>query len=160
MKKLVMGLGVFLLIGFMAYPAFARGPGWGGGCPGWGAGGGPGGGSGYCWRNQGNVSNLSPEQQQKLNELDQKFFNETATLRNNIWNKQTEMSLLLNGENPDTAKLQTLQKEIIGLKGQMAEKRLSYTLEARKIAPQATYGGGYGRGRGGYGANRGGGCWN
>ncbi|HKI49505.1 MAG TPA: periplasmic heavy metal sensor [Desulfobacteria bacterium] len=160
MKKLVTALSVFLLIGFMAYPAFAGGPGWGRGCPGWGAGGGQGGGPGYCWRNQGNNAALSPEQQQKLNTLDQKFFNETSTLRNNIWSKQTEMSLLLNGENPDVEKLRALQKEITELKGQMAEKRLSYTLETRKVAPQATYGGGYGRGRGGFRGNRGGGCWN
>ena len=38
-------------------------------------------------------------------------------LRNNIWSKRNEMnmSVLLNGENPDPAKLQALQKEINGL---------------------------------------------
>ncbi len=160
MKKWITVLGVFLLVGFTAYPAFARGPGWGGGCPGWGPGGGQASGPGYCWRNQGASPTLTPEQQQKLNSLDEKFFNETSTLRNNIWQKQNEMTLLLNTEKPDAEKLRALQKEINGLKAQMGEKRLNYRLETRKVAPEGTYGGGYGRGRGGYGRNWGGPCWN
>jgi len=160
MKKLVTVLGIVLLVGVMSYPVFARGPGWG-----------YGGGPGNCWQNQGGQTALTQEQQNNLNALDQKFFNETASLRNNIWSKQNEMSILLNGENPDSAKLQALQKEITTLKGQMAEKQLEYRLEAQKIAPDNTvsrgYGmgrGGYGMGRGGYGGGRGGygpgSCWN
>ena len=157
MKKLMTVLGVCLLVGVMAYPVFARGRGWGGGCSGWGAGGG----QGYCLQDQGANPALTPEQQSKMNALDQNFFNETSTLRNNIWSKQTEMTLLLNGENPDPAKLQTLQKEISGLKGQMAEKRLAYRLETRKVAPDSAYGRSYGGGRGGYRGNGGAGrCWN
>ena len=161
MRKLMTVVGVVLLVGVMAYPVFARGRGWGGGCSGWGpGGGGQGAGQGYCWQNQGANTALTPEQQSKLNALDQNFFNETSTLRNNIWNKQTEMALLLNGENPDAAKLQTLQKEISALKAQMAEKRLVYRLEARKVAPNNTYGRVLWRGgRGGYRGN-GGPCWN
>ncbi len=153
MKKLVTVLGIVLLVGAMSYPVFARGPGWG-----------YGGGPGSCWQNQGGQTALTQEQQNNLNTLDQKFFNETATLRNNIWSKQNEMSILLNGENPDSAKLQVLQKEITTLKGQMAEKQLEYRLEARKIAPDNTVSRSYGMGRGGYGGGRGGygpgSCWN
>jgi len=159
MKKLVTVLSVFLLVGVMASPVLAWGPGMGRGYSGGGQGGGP----GYCWQDQGGYPAVSPGQQQ-LNSLDQKFFNETSSLRNNIWSKQNEMRMLLNGENPDTAKLQVLQKEISEMKGQMADKRLAYNLEARKVAPQGTnagaYGGGYGRGRGGSRGNWGGGCWN
>ena len=150
MKKLVTVLGLFLLVGVMAYPVFARGPGWGYG----------GGGPGSCWQDQGGNPGVTPEQQQKLNALDQKFFNETSATRSSIWNKQNEMTVLLNGENPDPAKLRTLQKEISGLKAQMAEKRLAYRLETRKAAPQGAYGGGYGSGRGGNRGNGGGRCWN
>lgn len=160
MKKLVTVLGVLFLVGVMAYPVFARGSGWGRGCSGWGSGGGQGNGPGYCWRDQGDNRALAPEQQAQLNSLNQKFFNETSNLRNSIWNKQNEMAQLLNGENPDTAKLQTLNKELSALKSQMADKRLAYRLETGKVAPQGAYGGGYGRGRGGYGGNRGGNCWN
>jgi len=150
MKKLVTVLGVFLLVGVIAYPVFARGPGWGYG----------GGGPGSCWQDRGGYPAVAPEQQQKLNSLDQKFVNDTSATRNNIWNKQNEMTALLNGENPDPAKLRTLQKEISGLKAQMAEKRLAYRLETRKVAPEGTYGGGYGGGRGGNRGNGGGRCWN
>jgi hypothetical protein len=148
MKKLVTVLGVFLLVGVMAYPVFASSPGRG-----------YGGGPGSCWQDRGGYPAVSPEQQ-KLNSLDQKFFNETSAARNSIWNKQNEMTVLLNGENPDPAKLQTLQKEISGLKAKMAEKRLAYRLETRKVAPEGNYGGGYGRGRGGNRGNWGGRCWN
>ena len=150
MKKLVTVLGIVLLVSVMAYPVFARG---------WGYGGGP----GYCSWNQGGNAPYTSEQQRQLSDLDRKFYDETATLRNNIWSKQNEMSILLNGENPDPAKLQALQKEINGLRNQMAEKRLEYRLETRKVAPGNTYGRGYGRGMG-YGGGRGGygpgACWN
>jgi Spy/CpxP family protein refolding chaperone len=155
MKKLVTVLGVFLLVGVMASPVLAWGPGMGRGYSGGGQGGGP----GYCWQNQGGYPAVAPQQQQ-LNTLDQKFFNETATLRKNLWNKQNEMTYLLNGENPDVEKLRTLQKEISDLRSQMDEKRLTYKLEARKTAPEGTYGRGYGMGRGGYGRNGGGPRWN
>jgi len=92
--------------------------------------------------------------------LGQKFYNDTETLRKNIWNKENEMTSLLNGENPDREKLGILQKEISQLRTQMDEKRLAYRIETRKAAPEGTYGGGYGRGRGGYGRNWGGPCWN
>lgn len=159
MKKLLTVSGIILLVGALAYPVFARGPGWGGGCPGWNTGGGP----GYCWRDQGPATNLTPEQQNQLNSMDQKFHNETATLRNNIWTRQNEMSILLNGDNPDPVKLRALQKEINQLKAEMSEKRLAYRLETRKVAPdRSTYGRGYGKGRGGYGGGGygSGRCWN
>ncbi|MBW2709654.1 MAG: periplasmic heavy metal sensor [Deltaproteobacteria bacterium] len=149
MKKWVTVLGVFLLVGVMTYPVFARGPGWGYGS----------GGLGYCRQDQRGYPAVFPEQQQNLNRLDQNFVNETSATRNNIWNKQNEMTVLLNGENPDLTQLRTLQKEISGLKAQMAEKRLAYRLETRKVAPEGTYGGGYGRGRGGNRGNWGGRCW-
>ena len=38
MRKLMTVVGVVLLVGVMAYPVFARGRGWGGGCSGWGKG--------------------------------------------------------------------------------------------------------------------------
>ena len=160
MKKLVTVLGVLLLVGVMTYPVFARGPGWGRGCSGWGNGGGQGAGPGYCWRGQGYNRAMTPEQQEKRNSLDQKFLNDTSDLRNNIWNKQNEMTQLLSVENPDAAKLQALQKEISTLKGQMADKRLAYRLETRKTAPRGAGGAGDARGRGGYGRNWGGPCWN
>jgi hypothetical protein len=48
--------------------------------------------------------------------------------------------------------VKSLQKEISDLQGKMADKRVDFELEARKIAPNARFGRGYGRGYGqGYG---------
>jgi Spy/CpxP family protein refolding chaperone len=193
MKKVVMISGLILLAGLVAYPAFAFGPGsgWGGpmmgnrgygGGPmmGYGYGGGPmmgyggyAGGPGSCWnygRGYGNPGdgNLTEEQQKQLDDLNHKFFDETASLRNEIWQKTNELNVLLDSPNPDNEKAKALQKELSDLKAKMAEKRLTYDLEARKIAPDTRYArrwGGYGYGHmmgwgphmGGYGP---GGYWN
>lgn len=178
MKKLTTVIGIILLTGLIAYPVFAHGPGWGRGrgqhmMGNWG--GGPG---YYCGQHYGGYGNLTPEQQTKLDELNRNFYDETNTLRNNIWAKSGELNSILNATNPDTEKAKALQKEINDLKAQMAEKRLELDLEARKAVPDVPrrsawgYGhrmGAYGHHRGGYGPHMGygghmggygpGGCW-
>ncbi len=158
MKKLAIVLGVVLLVGGISYSVFARGYGGGDGCSGWGYGKG----HGYCYRDQGPQRSLTSEQQQKLNGLEEKFFNETSALRNQMWTKQNEMTLLLNEKEPNAEKLRALQKEINQLRTQISEKRLDYRLESNKVAPEGGYGMGYGYGRGhrGYRGNWGGPCWN
>ena len=160
MKKLVTIIGVLLLAAVVAYPVFAHGPGWGRGGHMWGNGGGP----GSSWHDGRGFRGLTEGQQTKLDELDQKFFNETGDLRGKIWSKRAELDGLLNAQNPDKNKITALQKEISTLQAQMSEKRLSYRLEARKVSPEGYYGGNVGRyserswsSRGGRG---GGGCWN
>jgi zinc resistance-associated protein len=158
MKKVAVISGLVLLAALVAYPAFAFGPpwGWGGPMMGYGGYGGPmmgygsyGGGPGACWnygRGYGNpgygnraYGNLTDEQEKQLDELNQKFFNETASLRNDIWKKTNELNVLMDSPNPDVEKVKALQKELSDLRANMAEKRLSYDLEARKIAPDTRY---------------------
>ena len=160
MKKLVTIIGILLLTAVVAYPVFAHGPGWGRWDHMWGNGGGP----GSCWQDYRGSRGLAEEQQSKLGGLDQKFFNETGSLRGEIWSKRAELDSLLNSQNPDGEKMKALQKEISTLQAQMSEKRLNYRLEARKVAPEGYNGGNAGRysernwsSRGGRG---GGGCWN
>ena len=168
MKKLAMISGILLLTAAMAYPVFARGPGWGGGCDGYGSGSGRG--QGYC-RNfdGGDPGNLTTEQRSKLDKLRYAFLGDTADLRNKIWSKRAEMETLLNSPNPDETKVRELQKEISTMKTEMSDKRISYELEARKVAPEVGsykgYGKGYGSGsyskQGGPGRGYGpGSCWN
>jgi zinc resistance-associated protein len=110
-----------------------------------------------------------------LDKLHQKFHDETAQLRNEIWTKSRELNTLLNSPNPDTEKAKALQKEISDLRAQLAEKRLNFKLEERKIVPEVRFGRGHGKGyyghhmRGygpgmGYGHHMGGygpgTCWN
>ncbi len=91
------------------------------------------------------------------------------------------MDKLLNSANPDEKQIRDLQKEISALKAEMGDKRISYELEAKKIAPEADLFRGYGKGHGrgfyesqggpgrgncpgrGYGSGTGygpGSCWN
>jgi len=160
MKKTAAIIGILLLAGAIAYPVFAHGPGWGRGAQMWGYGGGP----GSCWRGYDDSRGLTQEQREKLDALERKFFTETDTLRNELWSKKAGMNTLLSAQDPDEAKITSLQKEINDLRNQMAEKQVTYQLETRKIAPDAYYGGNAGRYSGGGGRFRGdfgqGRCWN
>jgi zinc resistance-associated protein len=141
MKKGMMVLGIGLLIVSVALPVMAWGPG--------------------CWEYGRGSRGVAPEQRTKLDELYTKYDKETADLRNDIRAKSGELDQLLSQEEVDSGKVKSLQKEISGLKAKMADSRLEYELEARKIAPEGGtargYGMGYGRRTGGYGP---GACWN
>ena len=145
MKRLAVILGSVMLVGAIAYPVFAWGPGMG---RGQGISGNRSGGPGSCWRYDRGYSNLTQEQQSALGQLNEKYFNETEPLRNEIRAKSDKMNTLLNAPDPDAEKAKALQKEIIDLRGKMAEKRLDFRLEARKINPDARFGRGYGKGYG------------
>ena len=164
MKKILIALGSFLLVAFLAVPLLADGPGWNGGhhMRGyWGSN------PGSCWDYGRGYTNLSKEEQSQLKELENKFSNETYRLRNEIWSKLAELNSYLNSTNPDSQKLKALQRELSDLRAEMDEKRLAYELEARKILPDTRFRGGYGKGyyghhmrgygpRMGYGQR---GCW-
>lgn len=145
MKRLGIIIGIFVLIAAIAYPVFAWGPGWGRGHH---MKGNRGGGQGYCSQYDRGYASLDPEQQTKLGELDQKFSNETATLRNKMWEKSGELNTALNAPDPDTEKAKALQKEISDLRSQLAEQHLAFEIERRKIAPNAGSAGRYGKGYG------------
>ena len=152
MKTFGMALGLALLIAAVAVPAFAYGPGYG-----WDGGYGP----GYYHGYGPGYSNLTPDQLNKLNRLNQKFYNEATALNNDIWAKSDQLDALLNSPNPDSQNVKALQKEIGDLRAKLAERRVQYNSEAQTIVPGAGYAVGYGRGY--YGPWMGGGpgyCWN
>lgn len=171
MKKTLTIIGALLLVGAIAYPVLAWGPGWGGmhrGGMGWGHG------PGSCWGNGGGhwYGNLNQEQAAKLDQLRQKFYSDTEPIRNDLRNKSRELSSVVNAENPDKAKAETLQSEINALRDKLSQERLSFQLEAKKIVPNTGVAEGYGSGYGpgmmgsgrGYGNHMGGfggaPCWN
>ena len=173
MKKTISILGALLLVAAIAYPVLAWGPGggWGGMHRGMGWGYGP----GNCWNNGGGYgyNNLTQEQAAKLDQLRQDFFNDTTPIRNELWNKYSQMNTELTAATPDRARITTLQNEINDLRAKLSQKRLDFNLETRKIAPNTGlaqgYGPGYGWGMMGYGRGYGnhmygsggyGGCWN
>lgn len=170
MKRALVIVGSIFLITAMAYPVFAWGPGWGRGHHR----AGPYGGPGYCWdEGPGYGAAIAPEERTQLEELNRKFYDETADLRGKIWSKRGEFHALMNSTDPDVEKANGLQRELNELRNQMAEKRLAHELEVRKVAPEAGttrgYGRGYGPGKKGYGHGPGygwsrkghgrGGCW-
>jgi zinc resistance-associated protein len=147
MKKLLTTLGILVLVGFLTAPVFAQR--WGGGKNYGGPGAGP------CWYEGGD---LTDTQRAELDKLHQQFVDDTAKMREEIWNKSAELDTLLNSSNPDTKKAKALQKEISDLQAKMSDKRVDFELKARKIAPNARSGRGYGKGYGrGYGHGYGGG---
>jgi zinc resistance-associated protein len=161
MKKIVAIGGIIFLVAVIATYVLAHGPGrWGDshmkgdwGCS-----------TGYYSQTE----KLTDEQRSQMDELYQKSYDETARLRNNIRTKSAELDMLLNSSEPDAGKARALQKEISELKAKLAQERINYDLEARKIAPKGRYGRGYARWGGhhmeGYGHHmRGHGpdmCWN
>lgn len=145
MKKLIFVLSGLFLVTIMATSAFSWGPRWGGGGHMMGNWGGEYGNRGHY--NYG-YEVLTEEQRTKLTELDKKFYDETAELRNKMWTKSTELNTLLNMEDPDITKAKALQKEVNDLRSELDLKGLEYQVAARKIVPDTGLGRGYGRGYG------------
>jgi len=164
MKKFTNIIGITLLSTLLIVPiaVWAQGWGWGGHMMGnWGRG------SGYYDQDDRGYTSLNREQQDRLTDLDRKFYDETRDLRDKLWTKSAELNALLSETSPDTSKVSKLQKEISDLRAKLDEKVVNHEIEASKIAPDTRYGGGYGYGRmmGGYGRGYGmgygpGACWN
>jgi len=157
MKRLFSIAAVILLVGVIAVPLMAQGPGGGkGGSRIYG-------GRGDCeYGPRGGYDNFTAEQREQLDALHKKFYDETVQLRKDLRDKRIELHDLLDTENPDVEKAKAIQSEISTIQAKMAQKRVEFMVEKRKIAPDAGYGRGFGRhmgfaqSRGGYGP---GSCW-
>ncbi|OGP87062.1 MAG: hypothetical protein A2156_09275 [Deltaproteobacteria bacterium RBG_16_48_10] len=142
MKKtmIVLGLAALVLIG-VSY-VFAGGPGFGpkngpGNCPGfWG------------------VSDLTSEQQTKLQDLREKHYNEVAPLREKMFNLGQALRATWADPKADPQVIQDKEKELNDLRDQMRDKAVQFKLETRSfLTPEqiSSFGSGCGRGRKGYG---------
>jgi zinc resistance-associated protein len=145
-------VGIGFLVAALAVPVVVLAQGWGGGhmMGHWGQG------SGYMTPNNRGYENFTPDQRTQIEQLDRKFFKETAELNDRLWIKSSELNTLLNTVDPDTKKIKALFKEVNDLRSQLDEKNLEYNLELRKIIPDSRLGGGYGSPQGshmgGYGS--------
>lgn len=150
---IVIATAVFILgYGVNAFAGWGRGPG-SGGC------GGPGGrwgGAGY-----GDTS-LSAEQFKQMDEQRRAFFENTAELRQEIYQKDLHLRSELAKETPDTAQASRLRKELSQLEADLEQQRFDHMMAMRKINP-GTSRGGYARNGSGFGNCPGGGggprCW-
>ena len=87
--------------------------------------------------------------------VDRKFWDETADLRNSMYQKHLALNNVLTAPEVDEAQARALQNELNTLQAEMAQKRLAASLEFRKNNPDlnTARGSGYGMG---YGS---GSCW-
>ena len=76
---------------------------------------------------------LTTEQSEKIRALRETHLKEMALLRTQLHTKRAELRLLWLQTNPDPAKIKALQKEILGLRGQIQDKSTDHWLEFRNI---------------------------
>ncbi len=148
--------GIVVLVAAIAIPVLAHGPGRGRGRHMMGN-------PDYCGQYGRGYEDLTGEQRSKLDKLHQRFYDDTAQLRDEIRAKSAELDTLLNSPNPDAERAKGLQKEISDLRARIAQNRINLELEERKVAPELrsdrdyhdNHMGGYGHGMG-YGDHMGG----
>jgi Spy/CpxP family protein refolding chaperone len=151
--KIVLVIGVVALLGIGANAFAGWGRGWHHGSDrqhsGWGMGG-----PGYGY-------NLSEEETKALEKERQAFFNETESIRQDLYAKDLELRSELAKETPDARKAARLQTEISKLESQLDQKQVDHMIKMRKLNPNAGRGRGFmGGGAMGYGPRYGGGnCW-
>ncbi len=80
---------------------------------------------------------LTRDKLRQLDEAHEAFYKDTEKLRDNIYDKEVDLSRELAGENPDKQKAAKLQKEISELRSKLDQKRIDHLIEIRKIAPKA-----------------------
>jgi len=76
---------------------------------------------------------LSPKQIHSLWDLKEDFLKECVPLQKEIFKKRLELKELLLEPSPDAKKVTQKQDEILDLMRDLAKKRISYQLKARKI---------------------------
>ena len=120
-RIVVLGLVAIMLLG-VTY-VYAQGPGYGPGHRGmfsqesWGP----------------KVSNLTPEQKVKFQELQRKLNDETAQLKGTILTKRIELRSLWTNPKADPKAILDKEKELRDLQNQMRDKAVQSKLEARQL---------------------------
>ena len=141
MKQTKITITLLLVLTIVTGTAFAWGQGFGRrGCQG-------GGQIEECARNGGAWANLSQEQQDQLTGLRQKFIDETYAIRSEKRSIHAEIRDLMETSSPDREALGQLSQQMLDLNKQLMDKRIEFQLEAKKIAPELSFGKGFGKGR-------------
>jgi len=104
-------------------------------------------------------SNLSPEQREKLQAQEEKFSQDTAELRRQLYQKRLELRGLWIDPKADPEKIKAKQGEVFELQRRIQDKTLEHRLAIRELLPEEGTGrgpwcSGYGMG---YGPHHGGG---
>lgn len=76
---------------------------------------------------------LTSEQSTAIQEHRSAFFKDTAVLRADIFKKEQELDILMLEPTVDLEKAKSIQDEISGLYGQIAQKKLLHQIDIRKL---------------------------
>ena len=102
------------------------------------------------------ANDLSKEQRDQLDALQQKFIDDTYEFRSAIFAANQKIQMLMDTSNPDKKQISGLSDKILNSQKQLRDKRIDFELRAKKIDPKfGTYP------RSGYGCRKGsgqGGC--
>lgn len=115
--------------------AFAHGP-WGERGYGYG-----GSGHGYPYGSS-PYSSLTPEQREKLQAQEQKFYQDTAELRRELYQKRLELQALWADPKADPEKIKAKQGEVSELQRRIQDKALEHQLAVRELLPEEGIGSG------------------
>jgi periplasmic protein CpxP/Spy len=121
MKKTLIALGLVVAMLLGITYVYAGGPGFG-----------PGHGPGTCAGAWG-ASNLTPEQETKLQELRQNHYNEVAPFRNKMFSLRQEIRTLWSDPTADPKVIQGKTTEMRDLRDQMQDKMVQLRLDARAL---------------------------
>jgi Spy/CpxP family protein refolding chaperone len=152
MKKVMTVVAVFALVAVVASPAMAyRGM----------AGGSNRGPGGYAMMDVSRGLDLTSEQTAQINTLREAHLKAIKPLQDQLYAKNGDLRLAWLAKSPDQEKIIALQKEVRGLRDQLADQTTANRLEARKILTpeqlakvQSYQGTGRQIARGGAGMNR------
>lgn len=141
-KSILIGMVAVLALALVASATMAWGPGYGRG-------------AGYGSR-YGNppISDLTTEQATKIQAIREAQFKDIAPLQQQLFAKKMELRGLWLSQNPDQAKINVLQKDILNISAKLQEKATNARFEMRKVltpeqqAQLTAYGPGMGYGMG------------
>jgi zinc resistance-associated protein len=139
-KNIFISMVAIVAVALLASGAMAWAPGHG---RGWGYG------AGYGYAA---IPNLTPEQSSKLQEIREANLKEIAPLQEKLFKDRMELRTLWASQNPDQAKINALQKDLLNISATLQEKRTNARFEMRKLltpeqqAQLTAYGPGMGRG--------------
>ena len=91
---------------------------------------------------------LTPEQQDQLKALHQKWIDDTYEKRASMASIRNQMQMMMETTNPDRDKLVDLSAELADLAKDLAANRIDFQLAVQKIAPGFRMGPGFGMGHG------------
>jgi len=140
-KTAVVAITVMVAVVLVVGWAFAHGP--------WSARG-----YGYHGQRRGDpYSKLSPEQREKIQAQEEKFYQDTAELRRELQKKRLDLQGLWIDPKADPEKIKAKQREVSELQRRIQEKALDHQLAVRELLPEEEIGQGawcpgYGMGHG------------